>query len=62
MKIPNKSKIIILIKISIIEKAINMGWRVEMQKNKIVLRKQLNKISKLENDTEKFLNYLVALK
>ncbi len=58
MKYHNKN-IILLIKISIIEKALNMGWSVKMINNKIILRKKLNNVNELENNTDKFLDYLL---
>ncbi len=58
MKYHNKN-IIILIKISIIEKAINMGWSVKMINNKLILRKKLNNVNELEKNTDKFLDYLL---
>lgn len=58
MKYHNKN-IILLIKISIIEKAINMGWSVKMINNKLILRKKLNNVNELEKNTDKFLDYLL---
>ncbi len=53
------NNLILLIKLSVIEKALNMGWTVKMVNNKIILKKKLKNVNELENNTEKFLDYLL---
>ena len=59
MKYPDKINIILLLKLSIIEKAQNLGWNIVVIDNRIILKKKLNETSKLENNTKRFLEYLI---
>jgi hypothetical protein len=58
MENPDKLNIIFLIKISIIEKAKNLGWNVVLSNNRIILKKKLNNATSMEKNTKQFLEYL----
>lgn len=47
----------------ILENAINNGWRVEQQNNKVyILRKKINKLTKKEKNTDELMDVIFDVK
>lgn len=54
----NFTKLLLMFDVTL--NATHMGWKVELQKNKIILRKNRHKLTKNEENMEKFLRIILS--